>query len=190
MAALPRLGGMRIHIATDHAGLEFSTQLQHHLAGQGHDVVDHGPLDYEPLDDYPAFCIRAAQAVVADQDAGIDTLGVVFGGSGNGEQIAANKVQGIRAALVWSVATAELAREHNDANVIAIGARQHTFEEAASFIDLFIATPFSGEERHARRIAQIAAFEDDGALEADPRSTGGEPDVLAAEDSSFDPEAG
>jgi ribose 5-phosphate isomerase B len=181
---------MRIHIATDHAGLEFSTQLQHHLAEQGHDIVDHGPLDYEPLDDYPSFCIRAAQAVVRDQDAGIPALGVVFGGSGNGEQIAANKVAGVRAALVWSIATSELAREHNDANVIAIGARQHTFEEAASFIDRFIATPFSNEERHVRRIRQIGAYETEGALQPDPRATVGQPDVLAAEDSSFDPEAG
>ena len=181
---------MRIHIATDHAGLEFSTQLQHHLAGQGHDVVDHGPLEYEPVDDYPAFCIRAAQAVVRDQADGIEALGVVFGGSGNGEQIAANKVVGVRAALVWSIATSELAREHNDANVIAIGARQHTFEEAASFIDRFIATPFSNEERHARRIGQIAAFEEDGRLEPDPRAALPRPDVLAADDSSFDPEAG
>ncbi|KRA23249.1 ribose 5-phosphate isomerase [Microbacterium sp. Root61] len=178
---------MRIHIATDHAGLEFSTQLMHHLAEAGHDVVDHGPLEYEPLDDYPSFCIRAAQAVVRDQAAGIEALGVVFGGSGNGEQIAANKVHGIRAALVWNIATAELAREHNDANVISIGARQHTFEEAASFIDRFIATPFSGEERHVRRIAQIAAFEADGSLEPDPRvlvARGGE-DV-----DQIDPEAG
>lgn len=161
---------MRIHIATDHAGLEFSTRLQHHLGDQGHEVVDHGPLGYDALDDYPAFCIRAAQAVVRDQEAGVDALGVVFGGSGNGEQISANKVVGIRAALVWNMATAELAREHNDANVIAIGARQHTFEEAASFIDRFIATPFSGEERHARRIAQIRAFEQDGSLLPDPRA--------------------
>ncbi len=161
---------MRIHIATDHAGLEFSTQLQHHLAAQGHDVVDHGPVSYDPLDDYPAFCIRAAQAVAADQAAGIEALGVVFGGSGNGEQIAANKVRGIRAALVWNLATAELAREHNDANVIAIGARQHSFDEALSFIDRFIATPFPGEERHARRIAQLAAYETDGTLEPDPRA--------------------
>ena len=181
---------MRIHIATDHAGLEFSTQLQHHLAGQGHDVVDHGPLDYEPLDDYPAFCIRAAQGVVADQSAGVQALGVVFGGSGNGEQIAANKVRGIRAALVWSIATAELAREHNDANVISIGARQHTFDEVTTFIDRFISTPFSNEERHVRRIAQIAAFEALGEIAPDPRDTGGRPDVLAADDSSFDPEAG
>ena len=117
---------MRIHIATDHAGMEFSTQLQHHLAEQGHEVIDHGPLDYDPLDDYPAFCIRAAQAVVRDQESGIAALGVVFGGSGNGEQIAANKVRGVRAALAWSLATAELAREHNDANVIAIGAPSST----------------------------------------------------------------
>ncbi|MBZ4486188.1 ribose-5-phosphate isomerase [Microbacterium sp. cx-55] len=182
---------MRIHIATDHAGLEFSTQLQHHLAEQGHDVVDHGPLEYDAVDDYPAFCIRAAQAVVRDQAAGIPTLGIVFGGSGNGEQIAANKVVGIRAALVWNIATAELAREHNDANVIAIGARQHTFDEASSFIDRFIATPFSGEERHVRRIAQIAAFEQDGSLLPDPRAgLEAGPSVLAADSSSFDPEAG
>lgn len=162
---------MRIHIATDHAGLEFSTRLQHHLAEQGHDIVDHGPIEYDPLDDYPAFCIRAAQAVVADQAEGREALGVVFGGSGNGEQIAANKVRGVRAALAWNLATAELAREHNDANVIAIGARQHTFEEAVSFIDRFIQTPFSGEERHARRIGQLAEYETDGTLEPDPRAS-------------------
>ncbi|WP_434812177.1 ribose-5-phosphate isomerase [Microbacterium sp. bgisy189] len=161
---------MRIHIATDHAGLEFSTQLQQHLAAQGHDVIDHGPVSYDPLDDYPSFCIRAAQAVVEDQAAGAQALGVVFGGSGNGEQIAANKVRGIRAALVWNLSTAELAREHNDANVIAIGARQHTFDEAVSFIDRFIATPFPGEERHVRRIGQLAAYETDGSLEPDPRA--------------------
>ncbi len=161
---------MRIHIATDHAGLDFSTQLQAHLADQGHEIVDHGPLEYDPLDDYPAFCIRAAQAVVRDQTAGVTALGVVFGGSGNGEQIAANKVTGVRAALVWNLSTAELAREHNDANVISIGARQHTFDEAVAFIDRFIATPFTGEERHARRIGQLAAFETDGALAPDPRA--------------------
>lgn len=181
---------MRIHLATDHAGLEFSTQLQHHLAAAGHEVTDHGPIEYDPLDDYPAFCIRAAEAVVRDQEAGIDALGIVFGGSGNGEQIAANKVRGVRAALVWSVATAELAREHNDANVIAIGARQHTFDQVTEFIDRFVTTPFSNEERHVRRIAQLAAYETDGALEPDPRATAGAPDVLSADDSSFDPEAG
>ena len=161
---------MRIHIATDHAGLEFSTRLQEHLRDAGHDVVDHGPIEYDAVDDYPAFCIRAAQAVVADQSAGVEALGIVFGGSGNGEQIAANKVAGIRAALAWNEATAKLAREHNDANVISIGARQHTFEEVVFLIDTFIATPFSDEERHIRRIAQIADFERDGSLLPDPRA--------------------
>jgi len=155
---------VRIHIATDHAGLEFSTDLQHHLAEQGHEVIDHGPTGYDPLDDYPSFCINAARAVVRDQSAGVPALGVVFGGSGNGEQMAANKVAGCRAALVWSIATAELAREHNDANVIAIGARQHSLEEAIGFIDTFLATPFSDEERHARRIAQLAEYESTGAI--------------------------
>ncbi len=155
---------MRIHIATDHAGLEFSEDLQKHLATAGHEVVDHGPRSFDPLDDYPSFCINAARAVVRDQATGIETLGIVFGGSGNGEQMAANKVLGARAALVWSVPTAELARQHNDANLIAIGARQHTVDEAILFIDTFIATPFSGEERHVRRIAQLAEYEKTGAI--------------------------
>ncbi len=153
---------MRIHIATDHAGLDFSTHLKNHLRGAGHEVVDHGPTEYDPIDDYPAFCINAAKGVAADQGAGVQALGVVFGGSGNGEQIAANKVKGVRAALVWNLSTAELARQHNDANVISIGARQHTIEEATGFIDAFIAEPFSFEERHVRRIAQLAEFEATG----------------------------
>ena len=155
---------MRIHIATDHAGLEFSQDLQNHLRSSGHEVVDHGPVEYDIDDDYPSFCINAAKAVVDDQAAGIEALAVVFGGSGNGEQIAANKVAGARAALVWNTSTAELAREHNDANVISIGARQHTLDEAKSFIDTFIATPFSGAERHARRIAQLAEYETTGLI--------------------------
>ena len=179
------MGAMRIHIATDHAGMEFSTQLQHHLAEEGHEVIDHGPIEYDAVDDYPSFCIRAALGVVADQSAGVEALGIVFGGSGNGEQIAANKVRGIRAALVWSIATAELARQHNDANVIAIGARQHSYDEVVTFIDRFIETPFSNEERHVRRIGQIAAYEADGSLLPDPRDVAN----TAATD-SFDPEAG
>lgn len=155
---------MRIHIATDHAGLEFSRDLADHLDLEGHEVIDHGPVEFDPVDDYPSFCIRAAKAVVADQNAGIEALGVVFGGSGNGEQMAANKVPGVRAALVWSVNTAVLAREHNNANVCAIGARQHSIDEALLFIDTFIRTPFSGEERHQRRIDQMAEFESTGAI--------------------------
>jgi ribose 5-phosphate isomerase B len=155
---------MRIHIATDHAGLEFSRTLVDHLTNAGHEVVDHGPTEYDPLDDYPAFCINAAQAVARDQAAGVRTLGVVFGGSGNGEQIAANKVRGIRAALVWSMDTAMLARQHNDANVISIGARQHPVEDVIAFIDAFIAEPFTAEERHVRRIAQLAEYESTGTI--------------------------
>ncbi|ROP64506.1 ribose 5-phosphate isomerase B [Curtobacterium sp. PhB130] len=155
---------MRIHLGTDHAGLEFSKTLAAHLTDAGHDVVDHGPTEYDALDDYPSFCINAAHAVVQDQLAGVQALGVVFGGSGNGEQIAANKVTGIRAALVWNESTALLARQHNDANVISIGARQHTEAEVIDFVDLFIAEPFSGEERHARRIAQLAEYEQTGVI--------------------------
>jgi len=150
---------MRIHIATDHAGLDLSHHLITHLRASGHEVIDHGPSSYDPLDDYPSFCINAAQATVDDRDGGIDALGVVFGGSGNGEQMAANKVVGARAALVWNLSTARLAREHNDANVISIGAREHTIAEATDFIDAFIAEPFSGEERHVRRIGQIGEYE-------------------------------
>lgn len=155
---------MRVHIGTDHAGLEFSQQLYQHLRDAGHEVVDHGPASYDPLDDYPSFCINTALGVVRDQAAGIQALGVVFGGSGNGEQIAANKVSGVRAALVWNHDIALLARQHNDANVIAIGARQHSLEEAIGLIDAFLAEPFSGELRHARRIAQLAEFETTGTI--------------------------
>ena len=164
LSSRPRIEAMRIHVATDHAGLELSATVRAHVAAQGHEVVDHGPVEYDALDDYPSFCINAACAVARDQAAGVEALGVVFGGSGNGEQIAANKVQGIRAALVWSEATASLAREHNDANVIAVGARQHAVDEVLRLIDVFVATPFPGEERHARRIAQLAEYESTGAI--------------------------
>ncbi len=111
-------------------------------------------------EDEEAFELCARQGVARDRKTGIeDSLGVVIGGSGNGEQIAANKVEGIRAALVWNESTALLARQHNDANVISIGARQHTEDEAIRFVDLFIAEPFSGEERHARRIAILDEYE-------------------------------
>lgn len=155
---------MRIHIATDHAGLELSHFLIRELTKQGHEVFDHGPSSYDPLDDYPSFCINAAIAVVADQNAGVEALGIVLGGSGNGEQIAANKVKGIRAALAWNEATAKLAREHNDANVIAVGARQHSQQEVLNLIELFIAEPFSNDERHVRRIGKIGLFEQTGEI--------------------------
>lgn len=146
---------MRLHIAADHAGYELKTHLVEHLIADGHEVVDHGAHDYDPLDDYPSYCLEAGEAVVADPG----SLGIVIGGSGNGEQIAANKVAGVRAVLAWSLETARLGRQHNDANVIAVGGRMHTVEEATSFVDAFVAEPFSGDPRHQRRIDQLAAYE-------------------------------
>ena len=153
---------MRIHIATDHAGMELSAYLVAELSAIGHELIDHGPKVYDALDDYPGFCIAAAQAVMADQDSGVEALGIVLGGSGNGEQMAANKVQGIRAALIWNDSTAKLAREHNNANVAAVGARQHSNEEVLELIKAFINEPFSNDERHVRRIGKIAKFEGTG----------------------------
>jgi len=155
---------MRIHIATDHAGLDLSNFLIEELSKAGHEVFDHGPKEYDPLDDYPSFCITAALAVRADEDAGVQALGIVLGGSGNGEQIAANKVHGIRAALVWNLDTARLARQHNDANVVAVGARQHDQAEVLELINAFIAEPFSQDERHSRRIGKIATYEQTGEI--------------------------
>ena len=146
---------MRIHIGSDHAGFEAKQRLVRHLAERGHDVVDHGPPEYDGLDDYPTYCVRTALGVVGD----VGSLGVVLGGSGNGEQIAANKVAGVRAALAWSIETAQLAREHNDANVVSVGARMHPFDHVVAFVETFVATPFSADERHERRIAQLAEYE-------------------------------
>ena len=153
---------MRVHIATDHAGMELSAHLVEHLTAAGYEMVDHGPAEYDALDDYPGFCINAARAVAAERAEGKDSLGIVLGGSGNGEQIAANKVEGVRAALAWSLDTAKLAREHNDANVVAVGGRQHSIEEATQIIEAFLAEPFSEDERHVRRIGKIATYEQTG----------------------------
>jgi ribose 5-phosphate isomerase B len=146
---------MRVYLGADHAGYELKVHLANHLAKQGYEVVDMGAHEFDPDDDYPAFCLHAGARVVADPG----SLGVVIGGSGNGEQIAANKVVGVRAALAWSVETATLARQHNDANVVAIGARQHTLDEASEIVEAFLVTPFSNSARHSRRIAQIAEYE-------------------------------
>jgi ribose 5-phosphate isomerase B len=161
---------MRVHLGSDHAGLALKDHLLGWLADLGHEAVDHGPFVHDPLDDYPVFCLRAAEAVVADADDGQAACGVVIGGSGNGEQIAANKVRGVRAALVWSEETARLAREHNDANVISVGGRMHSLEEMARFIAVFLDTAFSGEERHRRRIGMLADYEKTGNLPPLPAS--------------------
>jgi ribose 5-phosphate isomerase B len=146
---------MRVHIGSDHAGFELKEYLVASLTADGHDVVDHGPAEYDAEDDYPVYCIPAAEAAVAEPG----SLCVVIGGSGNGEQIAANKVTGTRAALAYNRDTAELARLHNDANVISVGARMHTQEEALELVRVFLATEFSGEDRHRRRIELLADYE-------------------------------
>lgn len=149
---------MRVYLGSDHAGLELKNHLVAYLEDQGHEVTDVGPLVYDAADDYPPFCIETARRVVADEG----SLGVVIGGSGNGEQIAANKVQGARAALAWKPEIAQLAREHNHAQLIGIGARMHTVEEAIAIVDAFLATPPSPDERHARRIRQLTEYERTG----------------------------
>jgi len=161
---------MRVHLGSDHAGLELKGHLMDWLADHGYEPVDHGPFVYDADDDYPVFCLRAAEAVAADRADGLDSLGVVIGGSGNGEQIAANKVRGVRAALAWSEETAALAREHNDANVLSVGGRMHPVEDMTRFVEVFLTTPFTGAERHRRRIAMLTGYETSGTLPPLPAS--------------------
>jgi ribose 5-phosphate isomerase B len=158
---------MRVYLGSDHAGYELKVHLANHLARQGYVVVDVGPHTFDPEDDYPVYCLHTGVRVVAEPG----SLGIVIGGSGNGEQIAANKVAGVRAALAWSVETAQLARQHNDANIVAVGARQHTLGEATGIVEAFLTTPFPGGERHVRRIAEIAKYESTSSLPALPHQS-------------------
>lgn len=151
---------MRVHLGSDHAAFELKNLLVEHVRALGHEAVDAGPAAYDALDDYPVYVLRAAEAVVADPS----SMGIVLGGSGNGEAIAANKVTGVRAALVWNESTASLGREHNDANVMSIGARQVSAEDAKRFTEIFLTTSFSGDERHARRIRMMSDYETEGLL--------------------------
>ena len=151
---------MRVYLGSDHAGFELKGRLVTWLLEAGHEPVDCGPPSYEPDDDYPVYVLRAARAVIGDPG----SLGIVIGGSGNGEQIAANKVPGIRAALAWTTETALLARQHNNANVLSLGARMYSLSDALEFAKTFVTTPFSQEPRHARRLAEIADYEKSGEL--------------------------
>jgi ribose 5-phosphate isomerase B len=146
---------MRVYLGSDHAGYDVKQRLVEHVRALGHEPIDCGPHRYDPEDDYPVYVLRAAEGVAGDPG----SLGVVLGGSGNGEAIAANKVPGIRAALAWSEETARLGREHNDANVVSLGARMVPADDALRFVETFLATPFSGEERHARRLAMLRTYE-------------------------------
>ncbi len=149
---------MRVYLGSDHAGFELKTHLVAHLTSLGHEAIDVGPAHYDPDDDYPPFCVEAARRTLADPD----SLGVVIGGSGNGEQMAANAVPGVRAALAWSLETATLARQHNDAQVVSVGARMHSLEDATGFVEAFVSTPFSHGERHQRRIDLLLQYERTG----------------------------
>ena len=151
---------MRVHIGGDHAAYEMQRALVDWLAEQGHEVVDHGAATYDDLDDYPVFVLRAAQGVAGDEG----SLGVVLGGSGNGEQMAANKVKGIRAALCYNTELAQLAREHNNAQIISIGGRFNTIDEAKEMVKVFLETSFSGAERHQRRLDMVSDYEKTGEL--------------------------
>ena len=146
---------MRVYLGSDHAGFELKAAIVAWLTEAGHEAVDCGPASYDPDDDYPVYVLRAARGTIDDPG----SLGIVIGGSGNGEQIAANKVPGCRAALAWNLETAQLAREHNNAQVVAIGARMHTVDVATEIATKFLGTPFSEGERHKRRIEMLTEYE-------------------------------
>ena len=146
---------MRIHLGSDHAGFELKAKIATRLSELGHEPVDHGPASYDAEDDYPPFCLAAGEATVKDPG----SLGIVIGGSGNGEAIAANKVMGVRCALAFNEDTARLGREHNDANLMSLGARMVDEASALKFVEIFVTTPFSNGERHIRRIGQLGAYE-------------------------------
>lgn len=160
---------MRVYLGSDHAGFELKATLAGWLSGAGHEPVDCGPHSYQSGDDYPVYCLRAARQVAADPG----SLGIVIGGSGNGEQISANKIRGVRAAVAWTDETAQLARQHNDANVLSLGAREYSEADALRFAQLFVETPFSGDPRHVRRIAMISAYEQSGELPPEPEPGSG-----------------
>ena len=144
----------RIALGSDHAGYELKQHFVEMLSATGHDIIDHGTDSTEPVD-YPAFCAAAGRSV---RDGTAD-LGIVVGGSGQGEQLAANKVRGVRAALCNDLFTARLARAHNDANVMSIGARVVGLGLAEEIVAVFLSTPFDGG-RHARRVAQLTELEE------------------------------
>ena len=144
---------MKISIGSDHAGFEFKERFVAHLKAAGHDVIDKGTHSSDSTD-YPLYIIPAAEAVAS----GEAERGIVLGGSGNGEAMAANKVKGIRCALCWNDETAELSRRHNNSNVLSIGQRMISIEIALQILDIWLKTPFEGG-RHARRINELDVYE-------------------------------
>ena len=144
---------MKISIGSDHAGFEYKQALVEMLRAQDHEVIDVGTHSADSTD-YPLWCIPAAEKVAS----GEAEKGIVIGGSGNGEAIAANKVKGIRCAIAWSDETARLGSQHNNANVLSIGARMVTLETAKRLVDIWLSTPFEGG-RHLQRIEELAKYE-------------------------------
>jgi len=155
---------VRVYLGSDHAGFELKSVLVNVLTSAGHQVTDCGPSSYHAEDDYPPYVMAAAGAAAAQTG----RRGNGRGGSGAGEAIAAHKIPGVRAALAWSEETARLARLHNDANVLSLGARMHPVADAIAFTQVFLATEFTGEARHVRRLAMIASYEVSGDLPPRP----------------------
>ena len=145
---------LKIVLASDHAGFEMKNALKEQVVGLGYEVEDCGAYELDPDDDYTLFVKRAAEAVSKDPE---NTKAIILGGSGQGEDMVANKFEGVRAAEYYggNLEIVKLSREHNDANVLSLGARFLSLEEAKEAVKLWLETPFSNEERHARRISEI-----------------------------------
>ena len=143
---------MKIHLATDHAGLDLKNSIKEYLIDNGHDVTDHGAHEYDALDDYPDFIFPCAQAVASD----VSSRGIILGGSGQGEAMAANRIKGVRAAVFYngSIDIVKLSREHNNANILSIGARFMDEGEILNVLEIWFDEPFEGG-RHQRRIDKL-----------------------------------
>ena len=152
---------MKIYIGTDHAGFELKEELKMFLESLGCEVEDKGAFEFNEADDYPDFIFPVVKAVAEDIVSDMVSRGIVIGGSGQGEAIVANKVKGIRAAVVYDEYSAKMSREHNDANIISLGNRTLSITKAKDLVKLWLETPFSNEERHKRRIEKIKAIESD-----------------------------
>lgn len=147
---------MKAYLGTDHAGFDLKEKVKTFLQKEGYAVIDCGALTFDKNDDYPDFCSKAAEGVAGNKGA----MGFVFGKSGAGECIVANKVKGIRAVLAINEQNVQLSREHNDANVLSLGSDFVSVEKACALAKLFLETPFSNEERHKRRIEKIKKLEE------------------------------
>ena len=147
---------MRVYIASDHAGFELKEKIKNELGKLSFEVKDFGPFSYDKDDDYPDFIRLVAEAVVNDPE---HSRGIILGASGQGEAIVANRFKNVRAAVFYGASNVseiiKLSREHNNANVLSLGARFLNEEQAMSAVKLWLETPFSGEERHIRRIRKI-----------------------------------